>query len=182
MSKLVGRGSHRGSTWFGKLGDTIQQPPVWAALALTLSAAGAKGRRAAGRGSACYVGAHVLHLGIKSVVGRRRPPGAGRMRPGPSSSSFPSGHAASDLAFSLGAAQEMPLLLVPLSLGTLAAHWSLIRSRGHYVSDVFAGGVVGCAVALAAWKWRPPRHPDMNRDAAPGGGGVGIRFPLTGSS
>ncbi|HVM36190.1 MAG TPA: phosphatase PAP2 family protein [Actinomycetota bacterium] len=182
MSKLVGRGSHRGSTWFGKIGDTIQQPPVWVALALTLSAGGGKGRRAAGRGSACYLAAHLLHLGIKSVVGRRRPPGAGRMRLGPASSSFPSGHAASDLAFSLGASQEMPLLFVPLSLGTLAAHWSLIRSRGHYVSDVFAGGVVGSAVALAAWRWWPPHHPVMNRDSASGSSAARSASPPPGSS
>ncbi len=80
------------------------------------------------------------------------------MRPGPVTSSFPSGHAASDLAFNLGAAQEVPLVFFPLSLATLAAHWSIVRSRGHYLGDVLADGALGIAVALAAWSlWRPER-------------------------
>jgi undecaprenyl-diphosphatase len=93
----------------------------------------------------------VANLVIKPVVGRSRPPAAGKGRSGPVTSSFPSGHAATDLAFTLGVAQEMPMLFVPLASGTLAAHWSLVRSRGHYPSDVFAGGVLAFVVALAVW-------------------------------
>ncbi len=156
VDTLVGEGSRRGSTWFGRFGDLVQQPPVWAAVAGALAVSGGRGRRAAARASVCYVAATLAHLPMKAIVGRSRPPGAARGRPGPVTSSFPSGHAASDLAFNLAAAQEIPLLFVPLSVATLAAHWSLVRSRGHYPSDVLAGGALGVAVALAAWRLWPP--------------------------
>ena len=158
MDRLVGKGSHHGSTWFGRFGDVVQQPPTWAGIAGALALAGPKGRRAALRGSVCYAAAAFVHVIIKSMVGRSRPPRSGRRRVGPLTSSFPSGHAASDLAFNLAVSQELPVLLIPLSGATLAAHWSLVRSRGHYVSDVLVGGALGIAVAGAAWKLWPPQR------------------------
>ena len=157
VSLLLPRRARRGSTWFGRLGDITQQPPMWAAVAAALALGGGpRARRAAARGTACYgIAAVVANLGIKPLVGRSRPPGAGEGRPGPVTSSFPSGHTATDLAFSLAAAQEIPVLLIPFTAATLAAHWSMIRSRGHYPTDVFVGGAVGVAVALAAWKLWP---------------------------
>ncbi len=154
-------GGRRGSTWFGRLGDIVQQPPVWAALAAALATAGGdRGRRAALRGSVCYgVTAIVANLVIKPVVARRRPPGAGKNRPGPVTTSFPSGHAATDLAFTLAASQEIPLLFLALAPATMAAHWSLVRSRGHYPSDVLLGGALAVAVVLVAWKTWPPGRP-----------------------
>ncbi len=156
---LLPRRARRGSTWFGRLGDIVQQPPVWAGLAALLAVGGGpRGKRAALRGVVCYSVAAVLaNLLIKPVVGRSRPPGSGEGRPGPVTSSFPSGHTATDLAFSLGVSQEMPKLFIPLTVGTMAAHWSMVRSRGHYPSDVLVGGVVGIVVALAAWRLWPPR-------------------------
>ena len=159
VSKLVGEGSKKGSTFFGRLGDVVRRPPAWAAIAAALCATGERGRRAALRGSACYLTAAAVHLPIKALVGRRHPPGAARHQLGPVTSSFPSGHAASDLAFVFGAAQELPPAFVPLSACTLAVHWSLIRKRAHYPSDVVAGGALGIAVALTMWKVWPPGHP-----------------------
>ncbi len=156
MTKLVGKGQRRGSTWFGRAGDVVQQPPVWAGIAGALALAGPRGRRAALRGSVCYAGAALAQILIKPLVGRRRPPRSEKMGIGPVTSSFPSGHAASDLAFNLAAAQELPLLFFPLSAATVAAHWSLVRSRGHYVTDVLAGGTLGVLVAAVAWKLWPP--------------------------
>lgn len=40
---------------------------------------------------------------------------------------------------------------------TLTSHWSLIRSRKHYPSDVIGGGVLAVVVTATAWKLRPPR-------------------------
>lgn len=158
LVSLLPRHARRGSTAYGRLGDIAQQPPVWAALAAVLAlGAGPRGKRAAARGAVCYgVAAVVANLVIKPLVGRNRPPGAGEGRPGPVTSSFPSGHTATDLAFSLGVAQEIPVLLLPLTVATTAAHWSMIRSRGHFPSDVLVGGVVGIAVAGAAWRIWPP--------------------------
>ena len=78
MDELVGEGSHEGSTWFGKFGDVVQQPPVWAGIAGALALAGPKGRRAALRGSVCYAAAAVAHIVIKPMVERSRPPRSGR--------------------------------------------------------------------------------------------------------
>ena len=164
--RLTTKGASQGTTSFGRVGDVVQQPPVWAALAAALALGGGLGgRRAAWRGTVCYgVAAIVANLVVKPVVARSRPPGSGRGRPGPVTSSFPSGHAASDLAFTIGVAQEIPALFVPLAVATSAAHWSLVRSRGHYPSDVFAGGVVGVVVGLAVWKLWPPRRTDEGDD------------------
>lgn len=129
-----------------------------------------RGQRAASRGSVCYgVTAIVANLVLKPLVGRTRPPGAGENRTGPITSSFPSGHAATDLAFTLAASQEIPLLFVALAPATTAAHWSLVRSRGHYPSDVFAGGVLAIAVVLVVWRIWPPgpaADPEDNQDKA----------------
>jgi membrane-associated phospholipid phosphatase len=157
VSRLVGPGSRKGSTWFGRMGDVIERPPSWAAVAAVLAATGERGRRAALRGGACYLSAAAVHLPIKAIVGRRHPPRSALHQLGPFTSSFPSGHAASDLAFVFGAAQEMPQAFVPLSCASLAVHWSLIRKRAHYPSDVLAGGALGIGVALFARKIWPPQ-------------------------
>ena len=166
MARLVGKGSRKGSTPFGRAGDMIQRPPAWAGVAALLSATGERGRRAALRGVVCYLSAALAHLPIKVLVGRRHPPGSARHQLGPFTSSFPSGHAASDLAFAFGAAQELPLLLLPLSACTMAVHWSLVRKRAHYPSDVLAGGALGIAVALAMSKLWPPTGA-AGQDSAP---------------
>lgn len=168
VAKLVGRGSRRGRTWFGRVGDVVQQPPLWAGVAAALALGGSRGRKAALRASLCYGAAALAHILIKPFIGRRRPPGSGSMRIGPLTSSFPSGHAASDLAFTLAASQELPLVFIPLSGATLAAQWSLVRSRGHYPSDVVAGGALGVAVALVAWRLWPPEKQASPQVQAPG--------------
>ena len=172
VNRLIGTGSRKGSTFFSRAGDVIQRPPSWAAVAAVLAATGPRGRRAALRGGACYLSAAAVHLPIKRFVGRRHPPGAFLLQLGPFTSSFPSGHAAADLAFVFGAAQELPLSFVPLSCATLAVHWSLIRKRAHYPSDVVVGGALGIAVSLASRKvWPPtPRDPaeSAGSDAAEG--------------
>lgn len=157
LMRLMPPGAHPGDTWFGRMGDVAQQPPVWAGIAAVLAlGGGSRGRRAALRGGVCYgTTAVVANLLIKPIVARDRPPGSGKGRTGPITSSFPSGHAATDLAFTVGVAQEIPLLFVPLALATSAAHWSLIRSRGHYPSDVLAGGFIGVGIALAIWRLWP---------------------------
>lgn len=182
MARLVGRGGRKGKTRFGRVGDVMQRPPSWAVVAGLLSATGPRGRRAALRGGVCYLSAALLHLPLKALVGRRHPPGSALHQVGPFTSSFPSGHAASDLAFVLGASQELPLAFLPLSAASMAVHWSLVRKRAHYVTDVLAGGVLGAAVALAAWKLWPPsddsgRAGPEDAVAAPGGAPSGDTGP-----
>ncbi len=149
-------------TRLARVGRIAEQPLFWGCVATALTIRhGVRGRQAALRGSAGYiVASFVANIGIKPFVDRRRPQGAGEGRIGPLTSSFPSGHTASDLAFIFGVAQEFPLLVIPLSGATTAAHWSLIRSRKHHVSDVFGGGVIGLVVAYIMWKlWPRPSLP-----------------------
>jgi membrane-associated phospholipid phosphatase len=170
VMRLMPRRARRGSTWFGRLGDVVQQPQMWAGLAAALGLAGGRrGRRAALRGSVYYgLAAVVGNLVIKPLTRRSRPPSAGKGRMGPVTTSFPSGHAATDLAFTLGASLELPILFVPLSGATLAAHWSLVRSRGHYPTDVLAGGTLAVVLALIMWKlWPPAKHADHRPPAEP---------------
>ena len=175
VEAMVGKGSRKGSTAFGRLGDIVQRPLSWAGIAGLLAATGERGRRAGLRGAVCYVSASLVHLPIKALVGRRHPPGSSRHQLGPVTSSFPSGHAASDLAFTLGAAQELPVAFLPLAGCTMAVHWALVRKRAHYPSDVVAGGVLGFLVALVAWKVWPPANraadggEDLRPDAQTGG-------------
>jgi undecaprenyl-diphosphatase len=139
---------------------------LWAALAGAIALTGARGRRAALRGAACSAVASLIHLPIKRLVRRPRPRGAGLMGIGPLTSSFPSGHTASDLSFMFGASQELPLLLVPMSAVTMGSHWSLLRARKHYPSDVIGGGAIALLVAGSAWKLCPPVKREQMRSAA----------------
>ena len=110
---------------------------------------GERDKRAATRGSIClWAAVIVANVLVKPLVRRPRPEKAGDGRSGPVTSSFPSAHAASGLAFTFGVPQELPVLFVPPALATAVGHWSLIR--GHHTSDVFVGGAIGVGVALAA--------------------------------
>jgi membrane-associated phospholipid phosphatase len=162
MWKLVGKGSRKGASAPSRAGDVLRQPVIWIASAAALALSGPRGRRAALRGATCSVTASVIHLPIKRAFRRPRPWGAGARSAGPLTSSFPSGHTATDLGFMFGAAQELPLVLIPLSIGTLGSHWSLLRARKHYPSDIIAGGAIALAVSATAWKLRPPQTRDAS--------------------
>jgi undecaprenyl-diphosphatase len=167
MTRWVGKGSSKGSSVLSRAADLAKQPPVWAGAAGVMAVCGPRARQAALRGSAAYVVAAAVHLPIKVAVGRRHPPGAGRhAKVGPVLSSFPSGHTASELAFALGAAQEVPLLFLPLYAATFASEWSLIRSRSHYLSDVIAGAAIAIGVAVVASKVWPSHRSEARREAA----------------
>ncbi|MHB1534136.1 MAG: phosphatase PAP2 family protein [Acidimicrobiales bacterium] len=156
---MVGAGAREGTTWFGKAGDVTKRTLLWPVFGGALALTGARGRRAALRGVLSYGAGGMAHLLVKSVVHRARPPGATKhARFGPVTSSFPSGHCASELGFSIGVAEEIPWLFFPLYAATFAAEWSMVRSRAHYPSDVFAGAAISMILALAARKIWPPQR------------------------
>jgi len=144
------------------VGRVTKRPPIWAVVAAGLVAFGKRrGRDAAVRGGTAYAIAAVLaNLVCKPLVHRKRPAGASaHATVGPITSSFPSGHAATDVAFILSVSQVVPVLFLPLSGATMAGHWSLVRTRAHHVTDVLAGGALGVAVALALRAWWPTAPP-----------------------
>ena len=150
-------------TWLARAGWLLEQPLFWGSVATALAVkGGTRGRHAALRGSVCYlVAAFIANIVIKPPVYRRRPQGAGEGRITPVTSSFPSGHTASDSAFVFGVAQELPLLAVSLAAAATTAHWSLIRSEKHRISDVLAGGAIGLGVAYIMRKSWPPDTPQL---------------------
>lgn len=157
MARLVGRGSRQGRSVPSRAGDHLSRAGWWGLLVVALSLSGPRGRRAALRGVTCSAASSLIHLPIKHAIGRRRPRGARLMsRGGPLTTSFPSGHTASDLSFLFGASQELPVLAIPLTAATITSHWALLRSRKHYPSDIIGGGAIALAVTAAAWKVRPP--------------------------
>ncbi len=156
-------------TILDRVGSVTKRPPIWAVVGGALVArGGGRGRDAALRGGVAYgVAAVLANVVIKPVVGRRRPRGAEEhARVGPVTSSFPSGHAATDLAFVFAVSQRVPALFPPLAAATFTAHWSLVRSRAHHVSDILAGGALGIAVAVGVGLLWPGDHSDPDPESA----------------
>uniref|UniRef100_UPI00240A5056 phosphatase PAP2 family protein n=1 Tax=Saccharomonospora viridis TaxID=1852 RepID=UPI00240A5056 len=138
---------------------------LWWFVAALLAIRKGPSRRAALRGLAALgIASAVANLVGKPLLPRRRPaaeavPEVRRLRIHPTSSSFPSGHAASAAAFVTAAALESPRLgaaLIPL--GTAVAH-SRLHTGVHWPSDIGAGAALGALTALATRHWWPP-HPD----------------------
>jgi undecaprenyl-diphosphatase len=145
---------------------------LWLAIAAGLSAfGGRRGRRAAENGLiAVAIAALVANGPAKLLVRRPRP--FRHSRPTliriPRSSSFPSGHSATALAFATGACAELPLLapvLIPLAGGVA---YSRVHTGVHYPSDVVAGAAIGVgsgALARRLTRRRGGRERDCGRSA-----------------
>ena len=183
---LVGRAADRSRLWLG----------VAAALALS---GGRLRRRAALRGLfATALAAAVANGPVKLAFRRRRPAAArivGRLPgfPSPSTTAFPSGHAAAGFAFAVGAAQEAPVMAAPLVALAALVGYSRVHAGVHYPSDAVMGAAVGVGAGLATRRLWPvgPREPAQVRTAltrtevepSPGGGGlVVVVNPSAGSS
>src|SRR5205807_3483021 len=116
---------------------------LWFAVAVVLGLVGGRrGRRAAARGMVSIALASGLVNGpLKLLSGRARPPlldeapTSGLQRP-PVTSSFPSGHTASAVAFATAAGAQVPEALPPLALLAGAVAYSRMHARVHYPSDV----------------------------------------------
>lgn len=133
---------------------------LWLVTAAGLAVLGGeRGRRAASTGIlAIGLASAVTNLGLKPLAGRRRPtrsnssPVSGsRWVRRPLSASFPSGHAASAIAFASAAGEAAPATWLPLNLAAALVGWSRVHTGVHYPSDVGIGAVVG---ALCGWTVR----------------------------
>ncbi len=149
-----------------RLTTSANYSALWLAIAAGLATRKGTLRRAGLRGAVSVGGASlVVNAGLKSLVARRRPaaevlPGYRQLVPVPTSSSFPSGHAACAAAFVTAVALESPrsaLAIAPLA-ATVA--YSRIHTGAHWTSDVLVGAAVGSGVALATRRWWPVRESD----------------------
>jgi membrane-associated phospholipid phosphatase len=148
----------------GRLGVICRQPVLWAATTAAMAAtAGPRGRHAALRGSACYLLAAAVGNGIKPLFGRPQPRHRRPRNPHVMRGSFPSGHAAAEVAYTFGAAQELPAAFVLFGSMAMLGHWSLLRARKHYLSDMLVGGTLGLTLVLLMAKvW--PSSPKVEFD------------------
>jgi diacylglycerol kinase family enzyme/membrane-associated phospholipid phosphatase len=142
---------------------------LWFAVAALLAGRRGSSRKAAMRGVLAIAGASTsANAVLKPLMPRRRPaaselPAYQTIDNPPTSSSFPSGHAASAAAFATAVALESPRLgavVAPLAAGVA---YSRVHVGVHWTSDVLAGAALGTGVALATRRWWPVRETDEAR-------------------
>jgi undecaprenyl-diphosphatase len=184
---------------FRRLSTAANQSRLWLGLAAAMALlGGSRGRRAALDGVVA-IGATsaTVNLGIKPLARRRRPfrvepeQFEGRHVPMPTSTSFPSGHAASAFAFASAVSQELPRIAVPIGLLAGAVAYSRVHTGVHYPGDVVIGSIIGAGTAAtlsghrrahsgAAGSGelgrRRPRQPDVPPLPLQGRGGWGARM------
>ena len=88
-----------------------------------------------------------------------------RLRKRPTSSSFPSGHSASAVAFATAVAMESPRAGLAVAPVALAVAYSRVHTGVHWPSDVGVGSAIGVGAALATRHWWP-LHPDIPAETA----------------
>lgn len=138
---------------------------LWFAVAGILGAFPGKPRNAAIHGLlALGVASAVTNLGFKTLLPRARPlpehlPIFRFVNPQPTSSSMPSGHSASAVAFTLGVALVHPRLGAVLAPAAAGVAYSRVHTGAHWPSDVLFGSTIGAGAALLTRKWWPARPP-----------------------
>ena len=114
----------------------------------------------------------LVNLAVKSAWSRQRPDRAGvgvplwrnvRM---PTSTSFPSGHAASGFAFAAAIGRDQPWLGVALRFLAATVAYSRVHTGVHYPGDIVVGSLIGegtgQAVAGLMDRLSPPRRPSRS--------------------
>ncbi|GAA2983593.1 bifunctional phosphatase PAP2/diacylglycerol kinase family protein [Actinokineospora diospyrosa] len=137
---------------------------LWFALAALLAARKGPTRRAALRGVAAigFASASANLVG-KNLFPRRRPaaellPEHRRLTKRPTSSSFPSGHSASAVAFTTAVAMESPGAAIALAPVAAAVAYSRMHTGVHWPTDIAAGAAIGVGAAYATRHWWPKTH------------------------
>ena len=192
VSGLPG-GTH--DDFFRRLSAAANKGKLWFGIAVVMALFPGRTRRAALHGVlAQAVASAVTNLGFKTLLPRARPlpehlPVFRFVHPQPTSSSMPSGHSASAVAFALGAGLVRPVLgaaLAPLAAGVA---YSRVHTGAHWPSDVFFGSAIGAGAALVTRKWWPvrPPVPELRRTPVkaaelPEGEGLGIAVNTLGGS
>jgi len=192
VSGLPG-GSH--DDFFRRLSAAANKGKLWIGIAAVMALFPGRTRRAAVHGLlAQAVASAVTNVGFKTLLPRARPlpehlPAFRFVHPQPTSSSMPSGHSASAVAFAFGAGLVRPGLgaaLAPLAAGVA---YSRVHTGAHWPSDVFFGSAIGAGAAMVTRKWWPvrPPFPEVRRSAVaaaklPEGEGLGIAVNTLGGA
>ena len=175
---LVIRSGHLPRTpvdrWLKSLSRSANKGVLWFAVAALLAAQKGKTRRAAVRGvGAIAVASASANLVGKNLFPRRRPaaellPMDRRLAKRPTSSSFPSGHAASAAAFATALALEHKGIGKAVAPLAAAVAYSRVHTGVHWPTDVVAGAAIGVGAAYATLHWWPlgPDHPAQTAQTA----------------
>jgi len=134
-----------------RLSNAANNSRLWLAIAAGLQIAGGQaGRRAATRGTvAIGVTSALVNLAVKSAWSRQRPDRAAAAVPVrrtvrmPTSTSFPSGHAASGFAFAAAIGRDQPWLGLVLRFLAAAVAYSRVHTGVHYPGDIVVGALIG---------------------------------------
>lgn len=139
----------------------VQGGAGWAALSAALALKPGRTRAAARDGLLAWAAAEAVANPMKAMFDRRRPPlpGSGS---GVSSSSMPSSHTASAVAYAVAAGARSPLVGAPALAVAASVGWSRLATRRHFASDVAVGVLVGAAVgagvAVLSRRVAPPEE------------------------
>jgi undecaprenyl-diphosphatase len=142
---------------------------LWFAVAAGLSVRRGATRKAAGRGLlAIALASGAANAVCKPLLPRRRPaaaelPAYQTLPSPPTSSSFPSGHSASAVAFVTAVGLESPRVGLALAPVAAAVAYSRVHVGVHWVSDVAAGAALGAGMAVLTRRWWPVRATDEAR-------------------
>lgn len=141
--RVVSRVADHSKLWFGT-------------AAMVAAVGGPTGRRAALTGVAAVAATSLIVNQPMKLAGSRRRPDrlatgvpAPRWVPMPSSTSFPSGHAASAAAFTVAVGDVVPRLRLPLRLAAAVVGFSRVYTGVHYPGDVVIGAATGAAIGRA---------------------------------
>src|SRR6478752_5063817 len=151
--------------FFRRLSASANQGKLWMGTAAVLALFPGKTRRAAVHGLiAQAVASAVTNAVFKTLLPRTRPkpehlPVFRFVYPQPTSSSMPSGHSASAIAFAVGTGLVRPALGAALAPAAVGVAYSRIHTGAHWPSDVVFGSAIGAAAALITRKWWPVRPP-----------------------
>ncbi|MGW7196109.1 phosphatase PAP2 family protein [Streptomyces chryseus] len=134
--------------------SAAERTKLWWGAALALAAlGGASQRRAAAEGVASMLAAQLIANGVcKPLYERRRPPADMLPHNGaeerPDSSSFPSGHTAAAVGFTVSVALTMPWVGAAAAVPAGMVAVQRVQAGAHYPSDVVAGAAIGVGSAL----------------------------------
>ncbi|WP_349034385.1 phosphatase PAP2 family protein [Pseudarthrobacter sp. SORGH_AS 212] len=192
VSDLPG-GNH--DDFFRRLSASANNGKLWIAIAAGMAAFPGKTRRAAVHGLlAQAVASSVTNVIFKTLLPRTRPlpehlPVFRFVHPQPTSSSMPSGHSASAVAFAVGVGLVRPAIGAALAPAAAGVAYSRVHTGAHWPSDVLFGSALGAGAALVTRHWWPvrPPIPKTQRTAAPapelpGGKGLSIVVNALGGS
>ena len=166
------------------LSTAADRSRLWFAIAAVLALRRGATRYAADRGVlAIALASTAANAVCKPLLPRRRPaaaelPAYQKLASPPTSSSFPSGHAASAAAFATAVALESPRLGGVVAPVAAAVAYSRVHVGVHWASDVVAGAALGAGLAALTQRWWPVRATDEARarpvaaPALPAGAGV----------